>query len=53
MAFSQENEGGIVKTPKIAENSPSVSFADSSLPEGAYGRARPSLGVWALPDVPL
>ena len=35
----------------IVTRSPSVSFADSSLPEGAYGRTRASLGVWVLPDV--
>ena len=34
----------------IVTHSPSVSFADSSLPEGAFGHARASLGVWALPD---
>ena len=34
----------------IVAHSPSVSFADSSLPEGAYECACASLGGWALPD---
>ena len=31
--------------------SPSVAYGASSLPEGAYGRARASLGGWALPSL--
>ena len=27
-----------------------LSLADSSLPEGAFGRARASLGAWASPE---
>ena len=33
----------------IVTRSPSVAYGASSLPEGAFGRARVSLGVWALP----
>jgi len=59
-------DGGIVKISTALENNPSVSFADSvnfaagkfigGLPpsllhKGAFGCARSSLGVWALPEV--
>ena len=40
----------IVLRNLIETRSPSVTFGDSALPEGAYGHARTSLGVWALPE---
>ena len=40
----------LIKLNFIVTHSPSVAYGASSLPEGAYGRARASLGVWALPE---
>ena len=41
-------EGACVTLNFLVTHSPSVSFADSSLPEGALGRA--TVGLWALSE---